>query len=228
MTQFQVRLRRRDIGNDEILDDLKRVSAEIAGSPLTRIIYDDRGEFGATTVIRKFGSWNNAIKLCGLEVASRQDITYEELFENLASVWTKVGRQPFGREMSDKTKGSIFSTATYEKRFGSWNKALIAFSLFVEGEQTVEVSRQKNKVFQKRTSRDINWRLRAKILIRDCCVCKMCGDSPLKNPDTVLHVDHIFPWSLGGESVEENLQTLCAKCNIGKSNELFETSRPHY
>ena len=33
-----------------------------------------------------------------------------------------------------------------------------------------------------------------------------------------LHVDHIKPWSKGGETVLENLQTLCATCNLGKSN----------
>jgi 5-methylcytosine-specific restriction endonuclease McrA len=33
-----------------------------------------------------------------------------------------------------------------------------------------------------------------------------------------LHVDHIKPWSLGGETVAENLQTLCDQCNAGKSN----------
>ena len=48
----------------------------------------------------------------------------------------------------------------------------------------------------------------------------MCGDSPAKNPNTVLHVDHIVAWTNGGEIVEENLQTLCEVCNIGKSNVL--------
>ena len=34
-----------------------------------------------------------------------------------------------------------------------------------------------------RTSKKINWRLRAAILIRDNCICKMCGASPAKNPE---------------------------------------------
>ncbi|MCL4507775.1 MAG: HNH endonuclease [Chloroflexi bacterium] len=33
-----------------------------------------------------------------------------------------------------------------------------------------------------------------------------------------LHVDHILAWSKGGETVLENLQTLCSVCNLGKSN----------
>jgi 5-methylcytosine-specific restriction endonuclease McrA len=34
----------------------------------------------------------------------------------------------------------------------------------------------------------------------------------------VLHVDHKTAWANGGETVLENLQTLCSKCNIGKSD----------
>jgi 5-methylcytosine-specific restriction endonuclease McrA len=33
-----------------------------------------------------------------------------------------------------------------------------------------------------------------------------------------LHVDHINPWSLGGETTLDNLQVLCNACNIGKGN----------
>jgi 5-methylcytosine-specific restriction endonuclease McrA len=129
--------------------------------------------------------------------------------------------------MSDTSAGSKFATATYEKRFGSWNKALVAFAEYIardDLEETdtsltpVRAQRENGNQLKRRTSREINWRLRAKVLIRDACICKMCGVSPAKNPETVLHVDHVLPWSKGGETVEENLQTLCSVCNIGKSD----------
>jgi 5-methylcytosine-specific restriction endonuclease McrA len=33
-----------------------------------------------------------------------------------------------------------------------------------------------------------------------------------------LVIDHKVPWSLGGETVMENLQALCTQCNGGKSD----------
>jgi len=42
-------------------------------------------------------------------------------------------------------------------------------------------------------SRRINWRLRATVLLRDKCACRMCGASPAKNPAVTLQIDHIKP-----------------------------------
>ncbi|HBG61956.1 MAG TPA: hypothetical protein DDX37_09030 [Candidatus Omnitrophica bacterium] len=69
-----------------------------------------------------------------------------------------------------------------------------------------------------KTKRDINWRLRFLVLKRDNFKCKACGSSLATDTGIILHVDHIKAWASGGETVLENLQTLCSKCNIGKSN----------
>jgi len=45
--------------------------------------------------------------------------------------------------------------------------------------------------------------------------CSLCGAT---KKETVLHVDHIVPRSKGGTNDESNLQILCLKCNLGKSN----------
>jgi 5-methylcytosine-specific restriction endonuclease McrA len=70
------------------------------------------------------------------------------------------------------------------------------------------------------TSRDPSLRLRFRILKRDNFSCRACGASPALTPGLELHIDHIIAWSVGGETVEENLQTLCEACNLGKSNVL--------
>jgi hypothetical protein len=54
------------------------------------------------------------------------------------------------------------------------------------------------------------------VLARDKWKCCSCGRSA--KDGITLHVDHIKPRSLGGTDDMKNLQTLCLKCNIGKSN----------
>ena len=60
--------------------------------------------------------------------------------------------------------------------------------------------------------------LREKIKIRDGHSCRICTVSIVDEPHLLLEIDHIKPVSKGGLSIEENLQTLCWKCNRTKSN----------
>ena len=60
-------------------------------------------------------------------------------------------------------------------------------------------------------------RLRFKILQRDNFRCTFCGRS--QNDGVTLHVDHIIPVARGGQDDEDNLQTLCEGCNLGKGTE---------
>lgn len=54
------------------------------------------------------------------------------------------------------------------------------------------------------------------VLARDKWTCQSCGRKP--EHGITLQVDHIKPRSKGGTDDMSNLQTLCRKCNIGKSN----------
>lgn len=58
----------------------------------------------------------------------------------------------------------------------------------------------------------INKDLRWKIWERDDFTCKKCGSRQ------DLHIDHINPVSKGGKTTEDNLQTLCARCNRKKGS----------
>lgn len=60
--------------------------------------------------------------------------------------------------------------------------------------------------------------LRYDILKRDNYKCQICGASA--KDGAKLQVDHIIPVSKGGKTETNNLQTLCSRCNIGKSNKL--------
>ena len=60
--------------------------------------------------------------------------------------------------------------------------------------------------------------MRYDVMRRDGFRCVLCGAKASDNVQ--LHVDHIFPVSKGGKTEENNLRTLCSRCNQGKSNKV--------
>ena len=65
--------------------------------------------------------------------------------------------------------------------------------------------------------------LREEILERDDYTCQNCGISIKDEPNLLLEIDHIIPISKGGLTTEDNLQTLCWRCNRSKSNKLIDS-----
>ena len=57
--------------------------------------------------------------------------------------------------------------------------------------------------------------LRYDVLKRDNYTCRICGATAAEGAK--LEVDHIKPVSKGGTTTMDNLQTLCRRCNRGKS-----------
>lgn len=64
-------------------------------------------------------------------------------------------------------------------------------------------------------------KLRESIKIRDNFTCCSCGNSSHMEPNLLLEIDHIIPVAKGGCTVEENLQTLCWKCNRTKGDKIM-------
>ena len=188
-------------------------------------------------MFRQYGSWSNILKLAGLSQTPYRTgkgklVTDEELFQEIECIWIKLGRQP---TMTDVRNG-LFShgSSTYARHFGSWRGALEAFVRYINEEDNINLGENVNSIDTKvienqvsyiatnqlkhKTSRDINLRLRFKVMQRDNFKCCICGKSPATSPSVTLHIDHIKPWSKGGETTIDNLQTLCSECNLGKSD----------
>jgi hypothetical protein len=220
-----------NITKHELIDDLKYVATSLNKISITRDEYNIYGKFSSTTFAKKFGSWFKALEMAGLQKTRNLGVTNEEYFENLEEVWAKLGRQPHYNDMQKPL--SKYVGSSYEYRFGTWRKALESFVGYVNTEETdiveksnsaeneveeIEKSYPIESIYKHKTSRNISWRLRFIIMRRDNFKCQKCGRSPATDSKVILHVDHKKAWSRGGESIPENLETLCMECNIGKSN----------
>ncbi len=222
--KFQLNEYKRNISQDDLVADLKRVALETGKDKLTTKDYKKfGGKYSIDSFSKKIGSWFDCLELAGLDktrsLLNRPD---EELFENIKDVWVTLGKQP---SYDDMDLGfSKFRASTYARRFGSWRKALEEFVDFINQNADENTLKQtESTVSKNKTPRQINWRLRFLVMRRDNFKCKLCGASPATDPTIILHVDHILPYSKGGQTIMENLQTSCSKCNLGKSDLLMES-----
>ena len=223
--KFELNDFHRNTSDEELLNDLKAVSNIINKDTVTMEEYNQYGKYHSTTLTRRFGSWFLCLQKAQLQMSrSKIGISNEALFDNIEKVWIKLGKQPSYTQMEEYGE---FSIGTYTKRFGGWRKALEAFVDYVNSteikiDESEPTSDTTSDVANHITRRDINLRMRFIVMKLDNFKCCMCGRSPATTPGLELHIDHIIPWSKGGETVIDNLQTLCSDCNLGKSN-LSET-----
>lgn len=230
MKKFIVNIKPLRIDENEALNDLRNTYSKAVNEncKFSKRFYNEYGKYSAETISSKFSSWNNALLIAGIPITEEKNISDGKLFANIKNVWIFYGRQPTFREIN--MKPSKYSSSTYQKRFGSFNNALLAFSNFINStdenddfdadESPIESMNLAQKSVKRKqiTSRDISMKLRFSIFLRDGFRCQSCGRSPLTTPGVELHVDHIIPWSKGGETIESNLQTKCKECNLGKNN----------
>ncbi len=204
------------VSTDDILLDLRRVAECAGANVISARLYQQYGKYSWSTAAKRFGSWNKAVIAAGLEIANEINVSDDRLFENLMRLWEHYGRQPRRRELAHPP--SLFSEGAY-RRLGSWTDALKQFVAYANA-QDMEPPAPGEASTGHKTGRDPSLRLRFRVMKRDNFSCRACGASPALTLGLSLHVDHVKAWSLGGETVEENLQTLCEPCNLGKSNVL--------
>ena len=204
------------VADQDLIDDLVRVANELGKNTVGLRKYEKYGNHAYSTVQRRFGSWNNALKIAGLEISSEMNLSDERLFENILTIWQHYGRQPVKRDLSRAP--STISERPYFRRFGSWWKALEAFVEYTNGNEDIQTIAPENLKDPSQGPRDPSMRLRWQVLKRDRFTCQACGASPALTPGVELHIDHIVAWAKGGATLLENLQTLCSNCNWGKGD----------
>lgn len=101
--------------------------------------------------------------------------------------------------------------------FRNYDELLELYKEWESGKKYEVTKRQERKI--------MNDDIRYNVLKRDNFTCQKCGIT--SKDGAKLEVDHIIPVSKGGKTVMSNLQTLCDRCNSGKSDktkEDFETN----
>ena len=117
------------------------------------------------------------------------------------------------KELAQEVGTTPRTIQRYLKQCGVIRTPKEAYTLAIKmGRMTYDHLRVDEKTKSRR--KIINPALRYKIFSRDnfkCRVCGRCADDGAK-----LQVDHIKSLVDGGSNNQENLQTLCRECNVGK------------
>lgn len=86
------------------------------------------------------------------------------------------------------------------------------YNQYLKGNQPLNhTTHSENKIIP--TSRTIPGKLRHILFVKYNYKCNECG---ISKEETSLEIDHIIPWSKGGQTHIDNLQVLCKKCNRSK------------
>jgi hypothetical protein len=217
--KFELDTFNRNVPDEELLQDLAAVDAKLKaqGKKLTFRSYGKLGKYAASTIGVRFGSWNDGLQKAGITPSQEKNVPIEALFDNLKLVWIAKGKQPVYRDMN--VAPSQYTGSIYNDRFGGWRKALEEFIATVGQEQNELLNEEvevKSSTGTKRTKRDPSLKLKYFVMKRDRFCCVACGRSPATTLGLELEIDHDIAWSKGGETIAENLKTLCFDCNRGK------------
>jgi len=207
-----------NIPSEEIFADLHRAAAQHPGHHLSLAAYARLGRFSPDALRHRFRTWNTALAKAGLPIGKTRYYSTLHLFQQMEQIWKKSIRQPRCKDYQLIPRAPTY--ATYIARFGSWQNALQAFTTWANSRPNTKSKFQyipRAKPPTHRTPRKPSARLRYQILHRDNFKCVQCGRSPANEAGVILHIDHILAWAAGGETVYENLQTLCERCNLGKA-----------
>lgn len=239
--QYNFQRKRLDVfSKEKILGELEKAAKHFNYIEFGRRDFNKVADIHSNTIKNHFGSWRNGLDALkehlqqkGLDLSPRpyapnRIYSDKQLFDEMGRIWEKVNQRPSRAEweMSDPK----FSYGCYTKRFGGWVNACTKFIEYKMGKEILaddfilpewgdSKTQLKTKTeYNKENSRNVPLGLRVKVISRDNYRCVFCGRSPATDIGTELHIDHIKPFSKGGKSTLENLQTLCEECNLGKGD----------
>lgn len=112
----------RRIPSELLLDDIYMLAEELGRAP-SAAEYREHGRFSAPTVTARFGSWNEALEIIGVETRpGPTEVSRETVIEDIQAVAEELGRKPTNSEYREH--GTCLGAVKH--KFESWNAALEA------------------------------------------------------------------------------------------------------
>jgi hypothetical protein len=181
---------------DELFENLLNVWTHYGRSPTALEMDRPPSTVGKNAYLHRYGGWRKALK------------TFVE----------RANSEADGNPPADSEQQAATSPEPAERNSAPATSAADRSQARSQTNARCRAPRPTPMNVQPEDRRDPSIGLRFKVLKRDRFKCVLCGDHPARNPECVLHVDHVMPWSKGGKTRENNLRTLCATCNVGRGN----------
>ncbi len=222
--------------NAILLNELRSVVSQRPGDILTYDSYKRHGgTYSSSVFVARFGSWTAAVNAVGSTSGKQGRFSRDELLDEIQRLWEVFGRQPKYGEMSrfgricpdcyakqfgswtkaihafceDRSGASSPCAAPLPTAFTNRKIAILTSSNPIPAIAPSDLPNRGHfsRTVEHGTGRSVSLKLRFKVLCRDRFTCKACGRSPASHPGLELQIDHVDPYSTGGETRIENLQT---------------------
>ena len=141
---------KRIYSDDFLLSELKRYYEEHNEVP-TSLIFDskDNNYPSSNVYMKRFGSWNNALKKAGLELNLIKYYTKEEIVKEAVNFYKKYGRSPYYYELS-------YSSGLISNNWGNWTNFLKACNLPLNKREVFLETKEKGIKFLQYLYRELN------------------------------------------------------------------------
>ena len=116
---------KQSLSKDELVSAICELASKKGRAP-TRSEMDEEGKYSSFPAVKKFGSWNEALRTAGLEPNLEFELSDEAILDEIHRVAEKVGGTP---TTDDIDREARFSVGAVTNSFDSWNKALYAADL---------------------------------------------------------------------------------------------------
>lgn len=127
--------------DQELISNLKSLAIELGRSPTAVDCNNCSYTANVSTYRARFGSWNNAKIIAGLETNGKFAVrTKEELLTSLKDFFIANGRAPTQKEC--RAGNGLYGPNTYKDTFGSWESALQAAQLPLNNLKSSQVSNE--------------------------------------------------------------------------------------